>query len=99
MSVHGFSEDESQQLERGKQSSSLESAIGAEGNQAFYFQFIADKEDGAFGELDANHPRTRRARSLTKKKGKRYQVDILLERRKRTIDSLLYRAGNQVAVR
>ena len=70
MSVHGFSEDESQQLERGKQSSSLESAIGAEGNQAFYFQFIADKEDGAFGELDGNHPRTRRARSLTKKKEK-----------------------------
>ena len=33
MSVHDMSEDVSQQLGRGKQSSNLENVIGAEGNQ------------------------------------------------------------------
>ena len=71
-------------------------------------QFNADKEDGALGQLHANHSRTRRTRSLTQK-GRKYQADILLEKRKRTmsrmqrdakgIDDLIYSAGNQVAVR
>ena len=108
MSVHDLSEDVSQQLDRGKQSSSLENVIGAEGNQPLELQSNADKEDGALGLLDANHSRTRRTRSLTEK-GRRYQADILLEKRKRAIsrmqrkakaiDDLLYSAGNQVAVR
>ena len=108
MSVHDLSEDVSQQLDRGKQSSSLENVIGAEGNQPLELESNADKEDGALGLLDANHSRTRRTRSLTEK-GRRYQADILLEKRKRAIsriqrkakaiDDLLYSAGNQVAVR
>ena len=108
MSVHDLSEDVSQQLDRGKQSSSLENVIGAEGNQSWELQSNADKEDGALGPLKANHSRTRRTRSLTEK-GRRYYADILLEKRKRTIsrmqrkanaiDDLLYSAGNQVAVR
>ena len=107
MSVHDLSEDVSQQLDRGKQSSSLENVIGAEGNQSRELQSNADKH-GALGLLEANHSRTRGARSLTEK-GRRYQADILLEKRKRAIsrmqrkakaiDDLLYSAGNQVAVR
>ena len=108
MSVHDLSEDVSQQLDRGKQSSNLENIIGAEGNQPVELQFNADIEDGALGKLDANHSRIRRTRSLTEK-GRRYQADTLLEKRKRAIsrmqrkakaiDDLLYSAGNQVAVR
>ena len=108
MSVHDLSEDASQELDRGKQSSSLENVIGAEGNQPLELQFNADKEDSALGQLDANRSRTRRARSLTEK-GRRYRADILLEKRKRAmsrmfrkakaIDDLLYSAGNQVAIR
>ena len=85
MSVHDWSEDVSQQLDRGEQSSNLENVIGAEGNQAV--------------EL---------TRSLTEK-GRRYQANTLLEKRKRaisrmqkkakTIDDLIYSAGNQFAVR
>ena len=67
ISVHDLSEDVSQQLDRGKQSSSLENVIGAEGNEPLELQFNADKEDGALGQLDANHSSTRRARSLTEK--------------------------------
>ena len=44
MSVHDLSEDASQELDRGKQSSSLENVIGAEGNQPLELQFIADKK-------------------------------------------------------
>ena len=85
----------------------MENVIGAEGNQPLELQSNADK-DGALGQLDANHSRTRRTRSLTEK-GRRYQADTLLEKRKRAIsriqrkakaiDDLLYSAGNQVFVR
>ena len=71
-------------------------------------QFNSGKEDGTLGQLDANHSRTRSTRSLTEK-GRRYQADILLEKKRRVmsrmqrkakaIDDLLYSAGNQVAVR
>ena len=71
-------------------------------------QFNADIEDGALGQLDANHSRIRKTGSLTEKRRK-YQADILLEKRKRAIsrmerkskatDDLLYSAGNQVPVR
>ena len=108
MSVHDLSEDVSQQLDRGEQSSNLDNAIGAEGNQPVELQFNADIEDGALGQMDANHSRIRRTRSLTEKE-RRYQADTLLEIRKRAIsrmqrkakaiDDLLYSAGNQVAVR
>ena len=108
MSVHDWSEDVSQQLDRGEQSSNLENIIGAEGNQAVELQFNADIEDSALGQMDANHSRIRRARSLTEK-GRRYQANTLLEKRKRaisrmqkkakTIDDLIYSAGNQFAVR
>ena len=67
MFVHNLSEDVSQQLDRAEQSSSLEKVIGAEDNQPLELQFNADKEDGALGQLDANHSSTRRARSLTEK--------------------------------
>ena len=60
MSVHDLSEDASQELDRGKQSSSLENVIGAEGNQPLELQFNGDKEDGAFEKLNANRSRTRR---------------------------------------
>ena len=60
MSVHDLSEDVSQQLDRGKQSSSLENAIGVEGNQPMGLQFYAEKEDGALGQLDADNSRTKR---------------------------------------
>ena len=108
MSVHDFNDDVSQQLDRGKQSSSLENVIGIGGNQPLGLQFNADKEDYALGKLDSNHSSTRRTRSLAEK-GRRYQADILLEKRKRAmsrmqrkaraIDFLIYSAGNQVAVR
>ena len=108
MFVHNLSEDVSQQLDRAEQSSSLEKVIGAEDNQPLELQFNADKEDGALGQLDLYHCRIRRKRSLTEK-GRRYQAYILLEKRKRamsriqrkakSIDDLLYSAGNQVAVR
>ena len=108
MPAHDLSEDVSQQLDRGKQSSSLENVIGAEGNQPLELQFNSGKEDGALGQMDANHSRTRRTRSLTEK-GMRYQAHILLEKKKRAmsgmqrkakaIDDLLYSAGDQVAVR
>ena len=58
MPAHDLSEDVSQQLERGNQSSSLENVIGAEGNQPFELQFGSGKEDGALEQLDANHSRT-----------------------------------------
>ena len=58
ISVHDLSEDVSQQLEN---------VIGTEGNEPLELQFNADKEDGALGQLDANHSSTRRARSLTEK--------------------------------
>ena len=71
-------------------------------------QFNADIEDGVLGQMDANYSRIRRTRSLTEK-GRRYQADTLLEKRKRAIsrmqrkakaiDDLLYLAGNQVAIR
>ena len=67
MFVHNLSEDVSQQLDRAEQSSSLEKVIGAEDNQPLELQFNAEKEDGALGQLDANHSSTRRARSLTEK--------------------------------
>ena len=70
MSVHDLSEDVSQQLDRGKQSSSLENVIGAEGNQPVELHFNADIEDGALGQLDANHSRIRRTRSMTEKRRK-----------------------------
>ena len=99
ISVHDLSEDVSQQLEN---------VIGTEGNEPLELQFNADKEDGALGQLDLYHCRIRRKRSLTEK-GRRYQAYILLEKRKRamsriqrkakSIDDLLYSAGNQVAVR
>ena len=108
MSVHELSEDVSQQLDRGKQASSLENVIVTEGNQSVELQFNADTEDGALGQLDANHSRIKRARSLTEK-GRIYKADILLEKRERVmsrvqrkakaIDDLLYSAGNQVAIR
>ena len=108
MYVHDLSEDVSQQLDRVKQSSSLENVIGAEGNQPLELQLNADNEDGALGQLDANHSRTRGRRSLIEI-GRSYQANILLEKRKRAksrmqrkakaIDDLLYSAGNQVPVR
>ena len=60
MSVHELSEDVSQQLDRGKQASSLENVIVTEGNQSVELQFNADTEDGALGQLDANHSRIKR---------------------------------------
>ena len=105
MSVHDLSEDVSQQLDRGKQSPSLENVIAAEDNQPMELQSNADKEDGALGLLDANHSRTRRTRSLPEK-GRTYEAGMLLENRKmaisrmqrkaKAIDDLLYSAGNQV---
>ena len=79
--------------------------IGAEGNQPLELPFNPDK-DGALGQLDADHSRARRTRSLTER-GRRYQADIMLEKRKRAmsrmqrkiVDDLLYSAGNQVVVR
>ena len=87
MSVHHLGEDVSQQLDRGKPSSSLENATGAEDNQPLELQFNADKEDCAPGQLDANHSRTRRTRSLTEK-GRGYQDDILLEKRKKAMSRM-----------
>ena len=87
MSVHDLSEDVSEQLDKGEQSSNLENAIGAEGNQPVELQFNADIEDGALGKMDANHSRIRRTRSLTEK-GRRYQADTLLEKRKRAISRM-----------
>ena len=49
MSVHDLSEDLSQHLDRGKQSSNLENVIGAEGNQPVELQLNADIEDDALG--------------------------------------------------
>ena len=108
MPVHDLSEDVSQQLDRGEQSPNLENVIGVEGNQPVELQFNADIEDVALGQMDANHSRIRRTRSLTEK-GSRYQADTLLEKRKKAIsrmqrkakaiDDLLCSAGNQVAVR
>ena len=40
MSVHDLSEDVSQQLDRGKQSPSLENVTGAEGNQPVGFNLM-----------------------------------------------------------
>ena len=108
MSFHDLSEDVSQQLDKEEQSSNLENIIGAEGNQPVELQFNAEIEDGALGQMVANHSRIRKTRSLTEK-GRMYQTDTLLEKRKRAIsrmqrkakaiDDLLYPAGNQVAVR
>ena len=55
----------------------MENVIGAEGNQSVKLQCNADTEDDALGQLDANHSRIRRTRSLTEKERK-YQADILL---------------------
>ena len=87
MPVHDLSEDVSQHLARGEQSSSLENVIGVEGNQPVELQFSADIEDGALWQMDANHSRIRRTRSLTEK-GSRYQGDTLLEKRKRAISRM-----------
>ena len=87
MPVHDLSEDVSQHLARGEQSSSLENVIGVEGNQPVGLQFSAGIEDGALWQMDANHSRIRRTRSPTEK-GSRYQGDTLLEKRKRTISRM-----------
>ena len=81
----------------------MENVIGAEGNQPLELQFNSGTEDGALGQLDANHSRARSTRSLAEK-GRRYQADILLQKKKRVmsrmqrkakaIDDLLYSAGN-----
>ena len=86
-----MSEDVSQQLDRGKQSSSLENLIGAEGNQPLELQFNADKEDGALGQVDANHSSIRRTRSRTEKR-RRYQADILPEKRQRALSRIQRKA-------
>ena len=49
MSVHDLSEDLSQHLDRGKQSSNFENVIGAEDNQPVELQLNADIEDDALG--------------------------------------------------
>ena len=43
-------------------------------------QFNGDIEDGALGQLDANHSRIKRTRSLRENE-RRYQADTLLEKR------------------
>ena len=80
MSGHDLSEDVTQQLDRGKESSNLENVIGAEGNQPVELQFNGDIEDGALGQLDANPSRIKRTRSLRENE-RRYQADTLLEKR------------------
>ena len=82
-----WSEDVSQQLDRGKQSSNFENVIGAEDNQPVGLQFNADVEDGALGQLDANNSRIRRTRQLTEK-GRRYQADTVLAKRRRIVSRM-----------
>ena len=54
-------------------------------------QLNVDIEDGALGQLNANHSSIRRTRSLTEK-GRRYQLDTLLEKRKRAISRMQRKA-------
>ena len=91
MSVYDLSEDVSQQLDRGEQSSNLKNVIGAEGNQPVELKFNADIGDGALGQMDANHSRLRRTRSLTEK-GRRYQANTLFENRERVISRMQRKA-------
>ena len=56
MSVHDWSEDVSQQLDRGEQSSNLENVIGAEGNQySDLFKLVTNHHEEYCKLLDAEN--------------------------------------------